>query len=205
MVNSRWAALRTWLWPGHCLLCRARTRAGHGLCDPCRAQLPWLRAACPVCAVPLAGEPSAVACGACQKKPPPFDHTRAALNYAAPVDRLILPLKYHRRLDLARTLGHLLADALGDLPARPDLLIPMPLHASRRRGRGYNQWLERGQGLGRRFDLRVEANLARRVRATAAQANLSRADRARNVRNAFAATEKLSGLNIAIVDDVMTS
>ncbi len=205
MVNGRLEALRTWLWPGHCLLCRARARAGESLCSGCRAHLPWIDAACPRCAIALTTESAVIACGACQQKAPAFDYACAALRYAAPIDRLIVDLKYHQRLDLARTLGQLLVERLRTATNRPDVIVPVPLHASRLRERGYNQSLELARVLGRRLKLPVKPFIATRVRATPAQTSLPLEKRARNVRNAFTADGNVAGLHVAIVDDVMTS
>src|SRR5688572_22822174 len=118
MVNGRWRTWASWLWPGRCVLCRAAIDAQRDLCPGCRKDLPWIAAACPSCAVPSAS--SARACGACQRKRPAFDRACAALRYAAPVDRLIVGLKYRRRLELARALGELLCAKLVALPKRPD-------------------------------------------------------------------------------------
>src|SRR5436309_15816980 len=101
MVDGGWWALRSWLWPSHCLLCRARVEAGAELCQGCRAELPWIAAACPRCAAPLPTPAALAPCGQCQRRPPVFDRAYAALHYAAPVDRLIVRLKYRRRLELA--------------------------------------------------------------------------------------------------------
>jgi ComF family protein len=129
----------------------------------------------------------------------------AALRYQAPVDRLVLDLKYHRKLDRSRVLGELLAARLGDLDVRPNAILPVPLHRTRLRERGYNQSLEIARVVAARLRLPLLSNAAVRVRATTAQAALPLARRARNVRNAFAASADLKGLHVAIVDDVMTS
>ncbi len=206
MVNGRWHALRSWLWPGHCLLCRARAPADEELCEGCRAQLPWITAACPRCAAPLPQGSAAVLCGSCQrKKRPAFNRACAALHYTPPVDRLIVNLKYRHRLELARTLGRLLAESLRQLADRPDVIVPVPLHPSRLRQRGYNQSLEIARVIAKRLDLPVVTRGARRVRATATQTALPLKERARNVRNAFAVNGDLEGKHVAIVDDVMTS
>jgi ComF family protein len=204
MVNQRWNAIVDWLWPGRCPLCRGRSRRGGDLCHGCHGALPWLHTACQRCAAPLAS--AARVCGQCQRKPPPFDRAYAAVKYEKPVDRLVLNLKYHRRLDLARTLGELLATCLqGRADAMVDFIVPVPLHTSRLRERGYNQSLEIARVVARRLGAPMAPRAARRVRATAAQTALPLTQRARNVRNAFAVDGSLRGKRVAIVDDVMTS
>jgi ComF family protein len=203
MVNGRWRALGSWLWPGTCLLCRAAIDAGGNFCAGCRADLPWISTACPRCAMPSAS--SAVACGACQRKKPASDQAYAALRYTAPVDRLIVGLKYNRRFDLAQALGDLLSTRLQRLHERPDIILPVPLHSARLRERGYNQALEIARVVAKRLDIPLHAHAARRTRATATQTALPLKQRAGNVRNAFTVSAELAGQHVAVVDDVMTS
>ena len=61
------------------------------VCDACAADLPAVRIACPVCALPAEHHAT---CGGCAAAPPPFSRTVAALIYAFPVDRLIQRIKY---------------------------------------------------------------------------------------------------------------
>lgn len=204
MVYRRWCAWMSWLWPGKCLLCRASIAAGQDFCTGCRTDLPWIDTSCPTCAAPSAS--STARCGRCQRKPPAMNRTCAALRYATPVDRLIIALKYRRRLDTARALGKLLLSKLEMSDGRPDVIVPVPLHPSRLRERGYNQAQEIARVLAGRLRLPLVTDAVRRTRATATQTTLPRAQRARNMRNAFAVrTKELDGKHVAIVDDVMTS
>jgi len=82
-------------------------------------------------------------------------------------------------------------------------VVPVPLHASRRRHRGFNQSAD----LARHLGLPV-VHALRRVRATATQAELPAAQRHRNVRGAFAVTRagrSLAGATVLLVDDVSTT
>lgn len=204
MVDVRLKSLQDWLFPGSCLLCAAPGPCGQDLCPACAAGLPRLGVSCPRCAAPLAGGEPAV-CGRCQKKPPAFARVAAPFRYEAPLDRLIQDLKYHRRLELARLLGHCLATHLETAAARPDMVVPVPLHVSRLRSRGYNQSLELARAVARRLALPLDGRGLERVRATPPQTMLPPAQRPRNVRRAFRATADYRGKHVAIVDDVMTS
>lgn len=185
-----------------CLLCAARCDAAHGFCAPCLRALPRNAHACARCALPLAQDTAL--CGRCQRKPPAFTRTYAAFRYAAPIDRLIVALKYRQELHLAHSLGSYMAHSLAQIP-RPDAIVPVPLHASRLRERGYNQALELARPLARAFDIPLAFRGTQRLRATPSQTELSSLARARNVRNAFACTQPFAQRHIAIVDDVMTS
>jgi len=193
-------ALRTLIQcalPQHCALCTAA--CGDLLvCAACHDALPHLGDACPLCALPTLA--SAV-CGACLRKPPPFDAARAAFVYEYPVDRLIHALKYGARLAYAEFFASALAARNG---SSPDALVAMPLAALRQRQRGFNQAGEIARQLARITGVPVVAGLTR-IRDTPAQSGLPWRRRAKNVAGAFAGSAALAGKRIAIVDDVMTT
>lgn len=207
MVYERLRDIRSWLWPGSCLLCHSRLPWGQDLCADCTGWLPRIANPCPMCAAALPADgPDGLLCGRCLQTPRAFDRTRAIFAYAPPVNRLIQDLKYHRRLDLARVLGGYLAEGLAaQAPQRPELLIPVPLHRSRLRERGYNQALELARPVAKRLNLALEVTAVERVRSTPPQTALSYGERKKNMRNAFRARCRFDDRCIAIVDDVMTS
>ena len=207
MVYNRLKVLQDWFLPGSCLLCAAPVGFGADFCRDCEASLPRPGSTCRICAAPLEGaEDTDAPCGECQKRPPKFARVRTLFTYAPPVDRLIQNLKYHRRLELARVLGDRLAGYLASLnEPRPDVIVPVPLHRSRLRERGYNQSLELARPIARRLRLPLDYRSVRRTRATAPQTELPREQRRKNVRGAFQADSVFEGQRVAVVDDVMTS
>jgi ComF family protein len=119
-------------------------------------------------------------------------------------------LKFHAQLVHARALGVLMAASLVEhLAARagppPQLIVPMPLHRTRLRSRGFNQALELARPLARQLHIPLDHSVLVRARATSPQTDLPLAARARNVRMAFRAARDLRGLRVAVVDDVMTT
>jgi ComF family protein len=180
-----------------CLLCGAASDDAV-LCVPCRNDLPGLPAGCPVCAMP--GAPGET-CGTCLRHPPRFDVTYAAWRYAYPADRLVHALKFHGRLALSQ----FFACALASRVTRVDVVIPMPLHASRLAERGFNQAVEIARQFPADISARVVPRGATRIRPTRPQADLPLAQRSRNVRGAFACDVDLTGARVAVVDDVMTT
>jgi ComF family protein len=101
-------------------------------------------------------------------------------------------------------LGNLLDAAV---PAQPDIdcIGFIPLSRERLAERGFNQALEIARPLARARGIALRSDLAVRVRHAGAQAELPFAARRKNVRGAFACLEDLSGLRVAVVDDVMTT
>lgn len=207
MVYNWRKSTHDWLLPSHCTLCLAEDPSGLNLCPGCRADLPWLGTACPCCALPLPdgadAEPGRL-CGACQQRPPGFDRATALFHYASPVDRLILQLKFASGLHLARLFASLLATRLSDRP-KPECVIPIPLHPSRQRARGFNQAVEIARPLARQLGCRLDLETCVRSRPTPAQSRLSAVQRRRNLHDAFALTRPLQARHIALVDDVMTT
>lgn len=197
------AAAETRLFPPHCLVCSAPGVAGRDLCAGCLEALPRLIAACPCCAEPLDTSVTAI-CGRCQRRPPPFDRTLAALHYQTPVDELVQAFKFHGRLAVGRLLSELLGSAV-QADELPEALIPVPLHPARLRERGFNQALELARPLSRRFGLPLLTDTVVRVRNTQPQSRLGYRLKARNVRSAFALHRTLNYRHVALIDDVMTT
>jgi len=196
------------LLPSVCALC-----GGNGgdrvVCLPCRARYAAPRAGrCLRCANPL---DAGTVCGACLADPPAFDATVAAVDYAVPLDGLVLQLKFNARLALAPWFAQLLRDAVlarGDADAiLPDLLCPVPLGDRRLVERGFNQALEIARPLAASLGVALHPRLAERTTETTAQSGVSPAERARNVRGAFAVADPdlVAGRHVGLVDDVMTS
>lgn len=196
--------LRRLLLPPLCLVCAEPGADGGDLCAACRASLPWQGNACGRCALPLPGHEAAgvTRCGRCLGTASPLAAAAAAFGYAWPVDGLLRRFKFHHDLAAGRLLGELMIPACAR-QARPQALVPVPLHRRRLRQRGYDQALELARPLARALQLPCLPGL-RRVRPTAPQSALEAAARRRNVRGAFAAQAGLPA-HVALVDDVMTT
>jgi len=206
-VNQWVKNTHEWFLPSSCVLCGRAGRLGQDLCVDCASELPYLKAACPRCAIPLSQSgPQADICGQCLQKPHSFDKTWAAFDYQPPVDHLIQSLKFNSKLYSARLLGELMAErvAVAGLEM-PQLLLPVPLHTSRLRQRGFNQALELARPLARTFDLPLKPGLCRRLHPTVAQTDLDAKARRRNLKGVFEVVAMSGVSHIVIVDDVMTT
>lgn len=195
-------------WPALCVVCRDWSR--RALCEPCLQRFAPLRARCAGCARAM---PHAVArCGDCMRQASAFARCVAGADYAAPWDRLIAGFKFHQKTELAAPLCELILRAVAATPAdeasRP-LLLPVPLSRERLRERGYNQAWELARRLARRLGLVARADVLQRSRDTPHQIGMSRAERERNLRDAFwiepAQRWRLQGTHLALVDDVLTT
>lgn len=147
-------------------------------------------------------------CGRCTVRPPGFYQTVAPLAYDYPVDRLLLGLKFGRRMHLARALGQAIAEGVRSQVERgvlemPEALAPVPLHPRRLAKRGFNQAEEIARLIAREIGVPMLPDICRRVRHTRMQSRLSDEERRLNVAGAFACAQ--SPLRPAIVDDVVTT
>jgi ComF family protein len=210
LVDGIWPRLQRVVLPPHCLLCGDDGDAGRELCAACAAGLFLNRICCPRCALPL--QVPAPACGECLQRQPPFEAAFAPFLYAHPLDLLMTRLKFGRSLAAGRVLSELWDEAVTQLsPALPTLFVPVPLHPTRLRERGYNQAYELLRPLARSLHIPLAESLLARTRATPAQANLDATARRQNLRGAFGFhAPALRGIapeavHVALVDDVMTT
>lgn len=205
MVYKWMFRARAFALPSICSVCGTDAHRELDLCLPCHEELPFNAHACPRCASPLA-EPASPVCGQCLGRHWYFDRSLVPFVYRPPISGLITALKFHGQLASARLLGELLCEhVLAHNASLPQALIPVPLHASRLRERGFNQALEIGRILSRRLGIPLQKHACRRLRRTAAQSGMQVRARRRNVRNAFSYSGPGTFEHVAIVDDVLTT
>jgi ComF family protein len=128
---------------------------------------------------------------------------RAIGEYDGALRAILHALKYDGRRSLARPLASRMREQGAAILEGADAVVPVPLHPSRRRERGFNQ----AHDLARHLGVRVSTALER-VRPTVPQVSLAAARRHGNVRDAFAPTRAaaaLSGKIVVLVDDVSTT
>ena len=172
-LASSWTSFCKIVWPDKCALCGA---IGEQFCDLCRAE-------CRPAAVP--GRPLEG-----------LDEVRAAFLYQGRAKEAVARLKFSRALALATPMA---ASVAALLPDDANVVVPVPVHWTRRSRRGFNQATLLCEG----SSLMRESCLVR-VRRTGTQRGRDRAARLASVRGAFVASE-VAGLRVVLVDDVCTS
>lgn len=88
---------------------------------------------------------------------------------------------------------------------KPDLLIPVPLHPSKERMRGFNQAEYIAEQVGDFYGIPVSSQILVKTRRTKSQKKLNARERSRNLQGAFLVRERLDGLTILVIDDVYTT
>ena len=186
---------------------------------------------CHVCGERLFSGIGQTLCGECLAERPAFEKASAYGSYEGGLRELIHLLKYERVRPAADVLGRMLGEAVTDLAPefviaplpkegkdgapktlgleRLPIVVPVPLHATKLRQRGFNQAelvaraMTKQRPLGMRVELAPE--LLIRKRATESQVGYTRQQRMANLRGAFKADAAVSGRDILLVDDVFTT
>jgi len=207
------------LFPSDCKICRTPLNniARLPVCRECLDAITPLRVPqCLICgdrlrsAQLLMGDGLCVNCRECR---PDFERAVSFGEYRDGLRTLIHLLKYEAVIPARSPLGRMLAEAISELlpgagEGKP-LLVPVPLHRSRRRSRGFNQAELIARAAFRRLPHKLEfaPGILVRRRETISQVGLSREERIQNMRGAFHVSDRgrVKGRNVIVVDDVMTT
>lgn len=215
MLRPLWVSLRQLFLPAHCAACGSPVPEDRllPLCEPCGLALAELIAApyCPRCGRhtgPYTWDDRG--CVFCRRYPIRHDATVRVGAYEGPLRRLVLRCKEEQRAEIAAFLGRLLAErlAVASWADRVDVVVPVPLHWSRRIRRGFNQAEILARALAGAGNGRVVHRRLLRHRPTPHQRGRSADQRRKNVRGAFRmrrGAKDLAGRGVLLVDDVMTS
>lgn len=192
------------LFEQSCLFCGQRPLK-QAVCPSCEASLPKLAGPhCPCCAAPQASDQAP--CGHCQRRLPAFDTLHALYRYDYPLDGLIMRCKYGRQAQLQGALAWLLAQAIcRENTPKYDFIIAVPASAQRLSERGFNLPDALAQTMAATIGSPLATDWCMRKRNTTPQASLDRAQRLRNLRDAFSVKRSCNGLSLAIIDDVATT
>ncbi len=208
-------ALASLVFPAPCRICEATltTASRIPVCSTCLNSLkPLTGVACRRCGRPFASAAAAAPqplCHLCRRNVYNFDLARSFAAYTDAMVRAIVLLKYHE----VTPLGAWFATRLAELVVRDpealaaDVVVPVPLHVSRLRERGYNQAELIARPLAKRLGLPLRSYLLVRTRPRPEKLKLTRQERWRTVRGAYAMrTEaKIDKLRVLLVDDVFTT
>jgi ComF family protein len=176
------------------------------VCESCWSALAPLQApVCHSCGGGLAppAHTALSVCPDCLRHPPVVDQARAIGVHEGSLRAIIHAFKYGGHRSLARPLAERMRAAGTTLVAGSSAVVPVPLHGSRRRSRGFNQATD----LARHLGLPVAHALVR-IRETSTQTALPADERRANMASAFRPARgaaSLRGTTVLLVDDVRTT
>lgn len=182
------------------------------VCDACLTQIqPFQSDTCARCGEVVASAESML-CAGCKNAPPPFVAARALGPYQGSLRGLIHLLKYQGVRPAAGVLGKAVAGVIAEHRAEIGenaLIVPIPLHRIKHRARSFNQAEEIAEAVKRLTGFQLDRYALLRKRNTESQTGMTAHQRRENVRGAFAVRPRslrdVSGRNIILVDDVMTT
>jgi competence protein ComFC len=197
------------------MVCGNPTREGC-LCETCQSGFKkFVPPYCDRCGEPL--PPNRILCRRCSAAiDVPFAWSYAPYQYDGTMLRAIHRLKYDRRSALAKPLGLLFANCLPECAPLTeqreferafDAVLPVPLHTSRLRTRGFNQAELLAREVCDITGWHLDTTLLARVRPTPTQTAMSAEERSANVRGAFVLQRPLAVVHkqLLVLDDVLTS
>jgi ComF family protein len=205
------------LYPPRCVLCEVKLADGSSLCSPCDAELPrLLDPFCQSCGEGFPGHiDEAFSCPNCATLKFAFEFARPAMSRDERTLEMIHRLKYGREIYLAKELGRLATEAFADPRLAAALaekwpLVPVPLHLKRQQHRHFNQGAEISRSIADCLGLPI-LHALERIRPTAHQTALTRAQRLENLRGAFVVSRAgraafpHSARGVVLIDDVLTT
>ena len=196
-------ALLDLFYPPRCIHCN---KPEGWLCQACLQNIPFISPPiCEQCGTPL---DLSFPCQECAHHPlQHIDGVRVGAFFEDnPIREAIHALKYRDQKVLALVLSEILSDTYRRYHLTVDVVVPVPLHRSRIKTRGYNQSELLARHLAMRLDLPVNMVTLRRTRKTESQMSLGADERQRNVADAFACCDKqLENRRILLIDDVCTT
>jgi len=201
------------LYPEICQICGEQhaTARGGFVCRQCWTQVRFIRPPfCERCGLPYPGDLTApFECANCREMKLHFCSARSAVVARGIVREAIHRYKYQRALWFEPFLADLLVrEAKPVLLGVPwNFIVPVPLHSLKEREREFNQAERLAAHLSEAVNIPLNTQILRRVTPTATQTQLTREQRAANMRGAFAvrAGSSLKGARIVLVDDVFTT
>jgi competence protein ComFC len=203
------------IWPRRCHVCytifnKTTLAFDQYLCSLCAEKLiERPLSLCSICGQKRQG--SLAFCKRCLRNKPSFDQIHSCYQYEGVAKELIHQLKFKQRVHLASTLGQLMIKQahfvdksfFGDC----DLLLPIPLHPTRKREREFNQAQLLAQYIGKQIKKPLRTDILYRTKNTLPQADLNRTKRWNNIKNAFTLTSlnTLKDKSVLLIDDVVTT
>lgn len=211
-LSTIWEAFLDIVFPRVCIGCGRSPGPGplRFICPQCRMGLHYIDPPyCRDCGYPYFGRvDSGRTCPNCVQLEPRFSAGRSLILHRGVGARMVIELKYHGGLFLRDDIQWIAGRAGLDKYLANTVLVPVPLHTRKLRERGFNQSRFLADIFAQSSQSAEVKELLLRRADTNTQTRLSRDDRRRNVKNAFAIRPEmnLSGdMNCVLVDDVYTT
>lgn len=200
------------VYPPRCPVCDAvlykkETIDRPKLCKGCVGKIIYInQPSCMKCGKQLEDETEY--CHDCLKYTHLYERGVAAFSYSKDIKRSLYSFKYENRREYVEFYADTIVDKYGHVISswKPDVMVPVPLHPSKYRKRGYNQAEILANAISARTGIPVDTNILKRKRNTRAQKELDDKDRISNIKGAFILGQNgVKYRKILLVDDIYTT
>jgi len=196
------------VFPPHCIFCDSIIdfRKEYHICDKCKDSMPLPEGnRCRICYRRTWGEYINDTCMMCKAEKSYFSKLTSVYSYEGLVRGCVLRLKFHKRTDLAPTIGKLMADKL-DNRTDAEVIVPVPISKQRLRERGYNQSELFSKELSRRLNIPLQNKVLLKIKDTDPQSRMKLSQRCDNIKGAYkVVSDDIKGKRVLLTDDVTTS
>ena len=198
------------LYPQTCPICGKIVKPVHGLiCPGCKAKIPYVKSpTCMKCGKPLESDRIEY-CFDCAHTPKSYERSLALVTYTPAISKALSRVKYR---NCRQNLDFFCEEMLRRYRAvirgwGAQALIPVPIHPSRRRQRGFNQAEEIGIRLEKDLDIPMDCKVLFRSKKTLPQKELNDIQRRKNLEQAFFAIPKAAAPyeTVILLDDIYTT
>ena len=194
--------------PPVCYICGKSCSGEYGLCESCMRDIKIIPAPhCIKCGRRVSSDKNI--CGECCSKTTHIDQGLSCCLYEGSIKESIHLFKYKGFTGLIDIFGELMASFLkkNSFEDRIDLIVPVPMHPSKRREKRYNHADILAHRLSRSFSVPTDCNNLKKIRWTSPQSEMDKKSRFDNIKDTFLVIDKniFSGKNILVVDDVYTT
>lgn len=195
------------IFPLRCPVCDRPVPFPELICPECRKKLRYVAGPrCLKCGKHIRDDRQEY-CRGCRTAPHKFEAGRGIFVYRSAAESMYR-FKYAKRQEYARFYGQQIAEKAGGIIKKwkPDALVPVPIHSTKKRERGYNQAALLAEETGRILNIPVESRLLLRVKKTLPQKALSDDERQNNLKKAFKISRNDVKLKtVIIIDDIYTT
>lgn len=202
------------LYPVRCPVCsNIVIPKGNKICSPCENKLQLIsEPRCKKCSKPVDQEQREY-CSDCERKEYHYEYGHSLWVYDSVMKKSISDFKYRYKKEYADFYVDRIVKELGTgiNKIAPDVLVPVPIHRSKYRERGYNQAEILAYGIGKELNIQVLPHLLIRNKKTLPQKQLSDKERLRNLQEAFTFNETVASnfskrlTRIILIDDIYTT
>ena len=199
-IQPYWRDFVSLFFPETCLLChRTLMKNEEQICTSCQVNLPVTRYHLRLNDNPVFHDLKIV------------ENLKAACAYLkyrrhGMAQKLLKALKYRGNYDVGVLMGSWYGQQLRDI-IRGDGLIPVPIHPTKYKQRGYNQSVAIAEGLQEHLDIPIHTTAVIRQTPTSTQTRRKRVDRWQAMQGVFAVIDPsaIRGKHLVVIDDVVTT